>query len=179
MGKIERLIANYEQFARLPWERSISGPQRVWFAIYDPPDERRLRRRLQEFELATNRAEHTWALCDLTDAFAEWMATQEYRDSYFESPDDLDPALGEFHEYVTGELAPVLRQADVDDNTVVGVLGVGGLFGAMRVSHLMDAVAAEIRGRLLVFFPGSQEGTLYRLLDARDGWNYRAVPITA
>ena len=34
-------------------------------------------------------------------------------------------------------------------------------------------------GRLLVFFPGEVEGNNYRLLDARDGWNYLATPITA
>jgi hypothetical protein len=29
-----------------------------------------------------------------------------------------------------------------------------------------------------VFFPGVYENNNYRLLDARDGWNYLAVPIT-
>ena len=37
---------------------------------------------------------------------------------------------------------------------------------------------AQIRGRLVVFFPGHLERSNYRLLDARDGWNYMAVPIT-
>lgn len=40
-------------------------------------------------------------------------------------------------------------------------------------------VEPHIRGRLLVFFPGVYEHENYRLLDARDGWNYRAVPILA
>jgi hypothetical protein len=30
-----------------------------------------------------------------------------------------------------------------------------------------------------VFFPGSREGNVYKLLDAREGWNYLATPITA
>jgi hypothetical protein len=34
-------------------------------------------------------------------------------------------------------------------------------------------------GRLLVFFPGSRDGNVYKLLDAREGWNYLATPITA
>jgi len=72
-----------------------------------------------------------------------------------------------------------LDDADVDDQTVVAVLGVGALFGLTRVASLMEAVAPRIRGRLLVFFPGSYDGSVYRLLDARDGWNYLAVPITA
>jgi hypothetical protein len=37
---------------------------------------------------------------------------------------------------------------------------------------------ADIQGRLVVFFPGQFERNNYRLLDARDGWNYLAVPIT-
>jgi hypothetical protein len=39
-------------------------------------------------------------------------------------------------------------------------------------------VESDIRGRLVVFFPGHLERSNYRLLDARDGWNYMAVPIT-
>ena len=36
----------------------------------------------------------------------------------------------------------------------------------------------DIAGRLVVFFPGSRDGNTYRLLDARDGWNYLAHSIT-
>ena len=43
----------------------------------------------------------------------------------------------------------------------------------------MEQVQNDIPGRLLVFFPGTYEDNIYRLLDARDGWNYHAVPITA
>ena len=49
----------------------------------------------------------------------------------------------------------------------------------MKVSALLNAVNDAIAGRLLVFFPGEHEGNSYRLLDARDGWNYLATPITA
>ena len=37
----------------------------------------------------------------------------------------------------------------------------------------------NVQGRLLVLFPGEYENNNYRLLDARPGWNYQAVPITA
>jgi hypothetical protein len=47
------------------------------------------------------------------------------------------------------------------------------------VSELLPLVEPFIRGRLLVLFPGVYEENNYRLLDARDGWNYRAVPILA
>ena len=68
---------------------------------------------------------------------------------------------------------------DVDDNTVVALSGVGSLFGLTKTSDVLDQVTDAIRGRLLVFFPGRYENSQYRLLDARDGWNYLAVPIIA
>jgi hypothetical protein len=46
------------------------------------------------------------------------------------------------------------------------------------VSALLDALNEAVAGRLLIFFPGGHEGNSYRLLDARDGWNYLATPIT-
>ena len=52
------------------------------------------------------------------------------------------------------------------------------LFGLLRASHLLKLVERDIRGRLVVFFPGHKDNNNYRLLDARDGWNYLAVPIT-
>jgi hypothetical protein len=48
----------------------------------------------------------------------------------------------------------------------------------VKVSALVSEVNDAIAGRLLVFFPGQHEGSSYRLLDARDGWNYLAIPIT-
>jgi hypothetical protein len=42
----------------------------------------------------------------------------------------------------------------------------------------MSQVENTIQGRLVVFFPGEFENANYRLLDARDGWNYHAIPIT-
>ena len=62
---------------------------------------------------------------------------------------------------------------------MVAVSGVASLFGFVRVSELLPLVEPSIRGRLLVLFPGVYEENNYRLLDARDGWNYRAVPILA
>ena len=177
MGKIEDLCRQYEGFASSHWPDHLAGAQRIWFAVYDRMDERRLRARLGIFEEATGRARHQWQLCDLTDAFADWMAAQEYRDSYFESPEDLESAMGDFLEFAANRLRHVL--ASSDRNTVVAALGVATLFGFARVSELMEEVKDSIVGRLLVFFPGEYEANNYRLLDARDGWNYLAVPITA
>lgn len=61
---------------------------------------------------------------------------------------------------------------------MVAVFGVGTLFGFARISQILKMIETEIRGRLVIFFPGQFDRNNYRLLDARDGWNYLAVPIT-
>ncbi|MFH1745474.1 MAG: DUF1788 domain-containing protein [Planctomycetota bacterium] len=179
MGRIEQLVENYGRFMALPWAHNLAGAQRVWFAVYDKSDERRLRLRLGEFELATRSAEHGWRLADLSDVFAQWMAAEDYRDSYFASPDDLEMALSGFLDQAALQLKSALQDESVDHSTVVAVHGISCLFGLIKVSGLIQAAESSIRGRLLVFFPGEYENGNYRLLDARDGWNYHAVPITS
>ena len=179
MSEVQNLIGNYRQFVGMPWQQHIAGAQKVWFAVYDPNQERRIRLRLDEFQIATKGAGHNWRLVDLSDSFAQWMAGQRYREAYFESPDDLGLALNNYTDVVVQQLCDALSAPGVDDNTVVAVLGVATLFGLTRASTVIERAAPEIQGRLLVFFPGQHESGNYRLLDARDGWNYLAIPITA
>ncbi len=148
--------------------------------IYDKELERTLRARKLAFETATHEAGHEWREIDLTCAFAEWMAADDYREEYFASPEDLQLRLeAEFHGFVGDRFRAALRHADVTENTVVAVLGAGSLFGLARISQVLRMIEGDIKGRLVVFFPGHFERNNYRLLDARDGWNYLAVPITA
>ena len=179
MGRIDRLAERYERYISLPWERDLAGAQRMVFIVYDKTDERRLRARTTLFELATKDVGHRWIECDLTDAFAEWMASVEYRESYFESPEDLDLKLEqEFLEHVANRVRRVLAAPESDEGSVVALFGIASLFGFIRVSEVMRAVERDVRGRMVVFFPGEYVDNNYRLLDARDGWNYLAVPIT-
>jgi hypothetical protein len=107
------------------------------------------------------------------------MAQTEYRESYFESPEDLELKLDDdFLEHVADRVRDVLTAPEADDQSVVGIYGIASLFGFIRVSELMKEIERDIRGRVVVFFPGEYENSNYRLLDARDGWNYLAVPIT-
>lgn len=177
MNRIEALCAAYARYVSLPWDRSLPAPQRVWFAVYDPSDERRLRLHLSLFQIATNQAGHGWKQCDVTNAFGHWMSGLDYCDMYFSSPEDLLMPHPGLEEYVAQRVRRVLDAADID--TVTAVSGVGSLFGLMKVSRLMELVECSINGRLLVLFPGVHEDNRYRLLDAGDGWNYHAVPITA
>src|SRR5207247_1983723 len=151
-------------------DRKIAEAQRVWFAVYDQTDERRIRARTGDFELRTKEAGHGWALHDYSDTFGRWLAGRKCRDSYFENPEHLDAALANFRETVIQELRAALTHESVKENAVVAVQGIACLFGFVRVSDVVNAVQSSIRGRLLVFFPGEYRNNNYRLLDARDGW---------
>ena len=179
MGRIDRLAERYGRFIALPWRKHLAGGERCIFIVYDKSDERRVRARRELFALATREAGHHWLECDLTDAFAEWMAEAEYRESYFAAPEDLELKLeDEFLEHAAARVRCVLDSPEASEETVVAVFGIATLFGFVRVSDLMREVERAIRGRVIVFFPGEYEDNNYRLLDARDGWNYLAVPIT-
>lgn len=179
MARIEDIAERYGRHIATPWQRTIAGAQRVVMVVYDKELERTLRARKLAFETATREAGHDWFEVDLSDAFAEWMAADDYRDEYFSSPEDLQLKLdAEFPEFVAKRIRDVLRKPEVTANSVVSVIGVGSVFGFARISQVLKKVEADIRGRLVVFFPGQFERNNYRLLDARDGWNYLAVPIT-
>jgi len=180
MARIEDLAERYGRHIATPWQRTVAGAQRVLMLVYDKELERTLRARKQAFRTATEQAGHDWHEVDVTDAFATWMADDDYREEYFASPQDLQLKLdAEFAEHVADRIRHVLTQPEVTETSVVAVFGVGALFGFTRVSRILKMVETEIRGRLAVFFPGQFERNNYRLLDARDGWNYLAVPITS
>lgn len=179
MGKIEELAERYGQHITAPWQKTVAGAQRVIVVVYDKELERTLRARKQLFELETQKGLHDWFEIDVTSSFAEWMAADEYREAYFESPADLQLKLdGEFAEFVAARIRSELARPEVTDQSVVAVLGAGSLFGFTWMSKILKLVERDIKGRLVVFFPGSHDQNNYRLLDARDGWNYLAAPIT-
>lgn len=174
--RITSLVKNYESFISLPWSRMMSSEERSIFAIYRPEDELKLRARVGEFELATTKHNHPWLLLDITDSFAAWLAGQDYAEAYFEDPEYL---VGNY-EYFAQELVETLVQRISEsqtEDTAIALLGCGTLFGITSVSELVKSLAAKITGRLVVFFPGEQEGNTYRLLDAKNGWGYLATSI--
>jgi len=183
-SKVSKLISTYHQHLTVPWQAGLAAVQRVIFAVYDKNDELRLRANAEEFALVTQQAGKQWLLIDVTNAFPQWMSEQEYKDAYFESPEDLAGYQnGELTEFVS-DLVDRLKTriaAEATGDTVVALLGVGSLFGLCRVSTVVEGIKDSVQGRLLVFFPGEHhpENHTYRLLDARDGRNYLAVPLLA
>jgi len=184
MSKLDQLIHSYREHISLPWQAGLASIQRVIFAVYDKTDELRLRAHVGEFELETKQSGHEWLMIDVTNSFPDWMNAQEYREAYFENPEDLAGYQnGEITEFINALITDLKQNISNNSgqNTVVSIVGVGSLFGLARVSSLVEGIKDSVQGRLLVFFPGEYhpENHSYRLLDARDGWNYLAVPLIA
>lgn len=179
MSKIKRLIQSYSKYIAVPWRDDAAAPQRVIFCVYNETEERWLRAKIDEFEITTRQAGHDWAIYDLTDTFAAWLSSQRYAKSYFQKPHLLTTLLPKYLTFIISEFETFLQQNNVDENSVVAIKGVGSLFGFLKVKEVVDKLAPMVKGRLLIFFPGSYENNNYRLLDGYDGWNYLAVPITA
>lgn len=179
MSRVDDLAEQYERHISAPWQRNLAGAQRVIFVVYPKEDERRRRAKMEEFEHRTKSAGHGWREVDLTDLFPVWMAAEEYREEYFNHPEDLALKFdSEFAGACAARLIEELTAEDVTDDTVVALHGVAALYGFTRLHFVLQKIETQIRGRLLVFFPGTYDQNAYRLLDARDGWSYLATPIT-
>ncbi len=179
MNRIRRLIQSYGRYISLPWRKEAAPAQRVIFCVYHETEERTLRAKVDEFEIATRRAGHEWALFDLTDTFAEWLTSQRYAVSYFRQPRLLPTLLPKYLTFIADRFQSFLIGEGIGPDHVVALKGVGALFGFLKVKDVVEKLAPMVKGRLVVFFPGSCENNNYRLLDGYDGWNYLAVPITA
>ena len=178
MSRIDQLIDSYFDFISIPW-RNAAPDQRVVFCIYNQMEELKLRLKVEEFELATKQAKHGWEVLDLNETFAEWLSEDDYAEEFFNNPGDLMDLLpDEYLSFIIGKFKKWQEKSDIHVNTVVAIKGIGSLFGFIKIKDLVDEISKLVPGRLLIFFPGSYENNNYRLLDAYDGWNYLAVPIT-
>jgi hypothetical protein len=177
VSRIDELAEQFERHISTPWQRNLAGAQRIIFIVYPKEDERRLRMKLKEFEHRTRSTGRDWVDVDMTESFSEWMAAEDYREEYFRHPEELIPKYErEFKPWCVNRLTESLTK--INENTVLAVHGAGGLYGFTFLHEVLKAIEPQIDGRLVVFFPGSYDQNTYRLLDARDGWNYMAIPIT-
>jgi hypothetical protein len=180
VSKVKRLIQSYGNFIAVPWREDAAPAQRVVFCVYDENEELRLRAKIEEFELTTRQAGHEWFVFDVTDSFAQWLSSEDYAEEFFKEPNLLADLLpDEYLRSLVSSFNKHMDEATTNPNAVIAVLGVGALFGFAKVKDLVDSLAPLVKGRLMIFFPGSYENNNYRLLDGYDGWNYLAVPITA
>ncbi len=177
MPTFEDLTRYFQKQVDLPWRGDLAPDYRVWILWYQQNLERRVRGRLHEFEASAQAAGHGWRHLDLAPEFGRWIGRHEYFNDLVEMPEELPGVLPDFADFLIDRVCQELKSCDRDD--LLAVTGAGSLFGLMRISTLIGSVAPHIPGRLLVFFPGRHQAGVYRLLDAREGWNYRATPIPA
>lgn len=174
--RISNLLQQYDSHISLDWPAVASGEERSIFAIYRPEDELKLRSRVESFEQVTKQHGHLWLLLNITNAFEEWLAGQDYAEAYYENPEYLQANYAFFEEDLVKKLQVSIEKS-ADDSTVVALLGCGSLFGIASVSDLVRQLTEKMKGRLLVFFPGDKIDNTYRLLDAKNGWGYLATAL--
>lgn len=180
MSKVMQLVTSYKRHIEVPWKSNISPDERVIFCVYNEQQELHLRAQVDEFELATKQAGSNWKLVDITDIVALWLSREEYREELFRQPELVNDLLpDELLNVIEEQFTSAIKGIEQPENTVVALLGVGSLFGFLKVKDVVDRLAPLVKGRFLIFFPGVYENKNYRLLNAYDGWNYLAVPITA
>jgi len=177
MAELDLLLSAYASHVSTPWRDGLSGSERVWFLVYSPTNERRLRRRLDEFAIATRDAGHGWRHLDLTDTFPQWITAERHTEGYFKRPEGLPEKR--FVQSTASRIQTTLESAT--DRDVVALGGIGSLFALTTLSAILKGVDDAIKGRLLVCFPGTYERDFhrYRLLGAGEGWSYLAAPILA
>ncbi|GHB48305.1 DUF1788 domain-containing protein [Mongoliitalea lutea] len=179
IAKVDQLILEFDKVVNEPWNSTLSGQERVWFLVYDPAEQRKVSLRIGEFETATLRAGKKWQAISMKNCFPEWMSKHDYRDEYFANPEYIvDQLEAEFIPFAIKFLKEKLVALSQDSDTLVALLDVSSLFGFARLSEIIKHCDRDFQGRLLIFFPGEFEQNQYRLLDARDGWDYMARPIT-
>ena len=175
MSRVSDLVEAYAGELSLPWRSGLSGGERVWMLVYPPDIERAMRAAIPRLELVTGQGGHGWTMIDITDELGQWLGSHRHAQAFFEDPTDLSPAIIDKFE---AELVTKVRDklAGAPDNNVVALVGIGSIFPFLRASSVIKAIDDAISGRLLVLFPGlhDPETHSFRLLDARDGFNYRA-----
>jgi hypothetical protein len=125
VSRIKRLIQSYSRYISVPWRDDAAAAQRVVFCVYPETEELRLRAKVDEFEIVTRQAGHEWAMFDLTDTFAIWLASQRYAKSYFQKPHLLSTLLPKYLEFIIDEFANFLKRNEIGPNSVVAIKGVG------------------------------------------------------
>jgi len=179
LTKIDQLLETFEKVVKEPWASALSGQERIWFLVYDPAEQRKVDLRMGDFETATIKSGKKWLSISLKQCFPIWMANHEYKEDYFLNPEYIvDQLEAEFIPYAINYLKNELSLIMQDQDTLIAIKDVSSLFGFARLSEILKNCDKDFQGRLLIFFPGEFEHNHYRLLDARDGWDYLARPIT-
>jgi len=175
MSQISDIVDAYKDELSLTWKDNLSGGERVWMLVYPPDLERQIRHSLPGLELATTQAGRDWIVLDITDDFGRWLSSHRHAEAFYDEPNNLTQSiLDQFETTLVARIRQTLEAAPA--NAVVALVGIGSIFPFLRASSVIKSVDSAVTGRLLVLFPGLHDPAShsFRLLDARDGFNYRA-----
>lgn len=175
MSRVSDLVDAYKAELSLSWKDNVSGGERVWMLVYPPDLERQMRHSLPSLGLATTQTGRDWIVIDVMDDFGRWLSSHRYAEAFYEEPSDLTQSiLDHFEMALVARIREALEMAPA--GAVVSLVGIGSIFPFLRASSVIKSIDSAISGRLLVLFPGlhDPETHSFRLLDARDGFNYRA-----
>ena len=175
LATVDSLLSAFQERLCVPWRDNEPDAGRVWILWYPKEHERRIRGRLHEFRLAAEHSGKGWYQVDLAPTFGNWVATQPWFERAARRPPTIYTVIGKYEDFVVHQI--VYKAKMCTQNDILAVIGVAYLFGLTRTQDVIERVIKRISGRLLVTFPGVHRNGIYRLLDARDGYNYLAVPI--
>lgn len=161
----------------MPWPPDTAQDYRVWIMHYDRSLERRVEGRLDEFGAVARQYGHGWETLNVASLIAPWFAKHDLFEALVRKPKEIKGLLPDFEAHIVASILSRLDRSG--ENDILTLVGAGAFFGLLRVSALTTTVAPGIKGRMLLLFPGRHDNGVYRLLDARDGWTYRATPIPA
>lgn len=179
MSKIQDLLDNYRNYISLPWRQSAAD-QRTIFCVYEPDDEMQIRYHMKEFQIDTEQANHKWIEFDMTNIFENWLGSQKYAKRYFGMPNALSPMPASFTKDIKNEFLEAISEAN--ENTVIAIYGISSVYGFVTINDFIRDLSEMTPSRLLVFFPGTYSKSPqpnYKFLNAYDGWDYLATPITS
>lgn len=177
MNYVERLNEALAQQLRHPWTQDKSGGERVWFLVFDPDKLRTVLARKEAFRQTVEASGKRWEEIDLSRAFGSWMADHRYAKRYFARPKLATTIAEDFLKILAADITSQIDERHIDEETLLVLTGTEALYGIFKLSHISRLIEDMVPGRLLVFFPGQYREPQYRFLDARDGWNYLAIPI--
>jgi len=177
MNYVDRLVEGLKQQLAHPWTTDKSGGERVWFLVYSPDKMRNIIARTESFRLVAEEAGKRWEQIDLSRSFGAWMGKHRYAARYYAKPGLATTVPADFAKSLAEDVVAEIRSRECDERTLLAITGTEALYGILKLSHFTRTIEEAVVGRLLVFFPGEYSEPQYRFLDARDGWNYLAIPI--
>ena len=178
-SSLQRLLDNFERQVGLPFRERLPPAQRVWFVVYAPEQERRIRFLWPEFKLRSEKHGKEWKPIDMTDLVPNWVLAQgRHGIAYLKFPSSLDGQT--IQDGLSETISERISALSLTPTSLCVLVGLGGLFGFASISALVNSIQDDdlVPGRLVCFFPGSRDQNSYHFMNARDGWNYHALPIT-